>query len=59
MTVNFIKEGISQLRAVDASGSRAQVEMDLWRGLKNLRAQVGCVCAVAVSASRGALLRGV
>ena len=39
VTINLIKEGIGQLRAVDAESDDAQAPRDLWRGLKNLRAQ--------------------
>jgi len=36
VTVNFIREAISQLRAVDAEGESAARSVDLWRGLKNV-----------------------
>ena len=39
VTINLIKEGIGQLRAVDAESDDAQAPRDLWRGLKNLRVQ--------------------
>ena len=40
VTINYIKEGISQLRAVADSGE-SDDSLDLWRGLRNLKAQDG------------------
>jgi hypothetical protein len=37
-TVLFISEGISRLRAVGAAEEGANVELDLWRGLKDMAA---------------------
>jgi len=37
VTINFIREAISQLRAVEADGPNASRSIDLWRGLKNIK----------------------
>jgi hypothetical protein len=36
ITINFIREAISQLRAVEADTENAAKSIDLWRGLKNV-----------------------
>ena len=41
ITVNFIREAISMLRAVEAESERATATVDLWRGLKNVEAASG------------------